>query len=518
MLVAAGVWIGLLALAGVAYRYFVVPHQQAEEEERRDEAISKTGSSSRFQSSVRIAHDAFSGYSVLRSPALAERMTNRGIRLDFQDDGADYEARIRALQSGSVQMAVFTIDALLIASAGLGEFPATILLVIDETRGADALVAHSAGVPDLDALNSPLARVVYTPSSPSETLARVVHDQFNIDAPVMSWLDPAADIDTVFRRLTQAVPTAPRAYVLWEPYLSRALEIPGVNVLVDTSQVRGAIVDVLVASRAWLAEEGGVARAVVEEYLATAYEVERSKGWTKLVQTDAKSNGDALTDAQAQHLVDGIVWKNTLENYAHFGILEGTAARGVQHLEGMIRRLASLLVRSGALQSHPLEGRESWLYYDGILRQLQADSFHPALGKAAGQLGQDAPIRADATLPSLTDAEWLNLLPVGSLRVPPIRFGRGAARLNRSAGRALDQLAERIEAWPSYYLTIVGQSRVGGDEAANRTLAEQRAAAVVQQLVQLGVPKARMRAIARIGVGSGGAAQSVKFEVGQAPY
>lgn len=519
VLLAGLIWVLVIGAAAVAYRFLVVPMQQKEQAKEERERIAGTGSESRFSSSVVIANDAFSGYSVLRSGGLAERMADRGIRLDLRDDGADYRSRIRALQAGEVQAAVFTVDALLSASAELGEFPATILLVIDETRGADAVVAYEAGVRDLDGLNDLAARVVYTAASPSETLARVVHDQFRIDVPIDTWLEPASDIDTVYRRFLQTAPTAKRGFVLWEPYLSRALAQDGVVRLVDTDRLRGSIVDVLVASRTWLAGEGGpIAKALVEEYLRAAYEVERTNSWKLTVRQDAQAIGDDLTDEQAQSLVDGIAWKNTLENYAHFGILEGTEARGVQHLEDIIRRLGHLLERTGALSAHPLEGRESWLYYDAILRGLQEEGFHPAFGRQGSELGQDAPIRQAAALPSLSDAEWGALVPVGSLRVPPIRFGRGGARINRSATRALEELAERFEAWPSYYLTVVGQSRQGGDAEANRVLANARAEAVLAKLIELGVAKARLRSIARVGVGSGGAAQSVKFEVGQAPY
>ena len=53
---------------------------------------------------------------------------------DLVDDGADYSQRIEALQSGEIQLAAFTIDALITASAELGELPATIVALIDETR------------------------------------------------------------------------------------------------------------------------------------------------------------------------------------------------------------------------------------------------------------------------------------------------------------------------------------------------------------------------------------------------
>ena len=57
---------------------------------------------------------------------------------------ADYPARMKTVQSGETPLAVFTIDALLNTTPTAGEPPATIIMVIDETRGADAMIGlHS---------------------------------------------------------------------------------------------------------------------------------------------------------------------------------------------------------------------------------------------------------------------------------------------------------------------------------------------------------------------------------------
>ena len=62
-----------------------------------------------------------------------------------------------------------------------------------------------------------------------------------------------------------------RAFVLWEPYVSKALKQPGVHVLLDSSKLQGYIVDVLVAERQFLKDHPDKVKAVVEAYLVRSY-------------------------------------------------------------------------------------------------------------------------------------------------------------------------------------------------------------------------------------------------------
>ena len=60
-------------------------------------------------------------------------------------------------------------------------------------------------------------------------------------------------IDDVYKQFLAAPPSEPTAFVLWEPFVSkRLLERPEARVLVDSSQFKGYIVDVLVAQQKWL--------------------------------------------------------------------------------------------------------------------------------------------------------------------------------------------------------------------------------------------------------------------------
>ena len=93
------------------------------------------------------------------------------------------------MKRGDTPLAVFTIDALIKASADAGELPGTIVMLIDETASAVALVAYKQGLKNIDALDNAAARIVATRDSPSETLARVVISTFRLpNLPADCWI------------------------------------------------------------------------------------------------------------------------------------------------------------------------------------------------------------------------------------------------------------------------------------------------------------------------------------------
>lgn len=464
---------------------------------------------------VALSLDAFSGYWVFRTDAFAQELALRGIDLELVDDNADYAARMKALRTGRTPVAVFTLDSLIQASARLGETPVTVVMVIDETIGADAMIAYKSAVPDIDALNTPEARVVATPDSPSQTLAQVVMASFQLDRlPGDPWdrADGAAD---VLRRFQDADRQAKTAYVLWEPYVSKALEAKDAHVLIDSSHFRGFIVDVLVVNREFLLTDEAAVRSIVESYLRTLYDQRRNAGGlAAAVREDAKRTGEPLTRAQAERLVEGVWWKSTQENYAHMGL---DSLEGIQPLDRSIRNIGAVQMRTtGDARVAELASNPSVLYYDGILRDLREAGFHPSVVRRPGDEDR-GPSRAVAVA-ALNDEQWSALRPVGTLRVPPIVFARGTATLTRHSKFELDRLVDSLEAWPHYYVSVVGSARVDGDAEANRVLATRRAEAAAAYLNEQGIAAQRVRAIGTEPEAADGEAQTVRFILGMTPY
>jgi hypothetical protein len=509
----AVVWLVLLAiLGGAVWLFYTKP---------RDEQLNQaTGSSSQYTHEITIAADLFSGYAVLRSEQMRDNLKASGIRLTMEDDKADYGARLEALEDGDVQMAVYTIDSLLMAGANAGGFPASIVMVIDETKGADAVLAYKDAVGSLQALDDPDARFVLTPSSPSEFLARVVKSHFKLPNLSGDWMIEADGAADVLQKLKDADRADKTAYVLWEPQVSQAKQLPGVEVILDSSRIKGLIVDVLVARREYLRDHPDKVRAVVEAYSRAAHHYRsQPDGFAALVKSDDPS----LSDAEAKSLVDGIQWKNTLENYAHFGLVRGAAAGDLPSLEDMIANVTDVLIKTGAVGSDPLGGRHSSLYFDQVLTGMKADNFHPAnrmnlidgLGQGTGDLQG---VRTNAHLGSLSDSQWQTLQSVGDLDVPSIGFRRGSAAISLSSEHELKRLKRMLDSFPTFYLRVIGQARAVGDPEANRRLARSRAESVVTFLKGEGVGTNRIRTESASAGSRAGSAQSVRFELGQVPY
>ncbi|MEZ6133508.1 MAG: phosphate ABC transporter substrate-binding/OmpA family protein [Pirellulaceae bacterium] len=496
------VWLGILAIGVLTYRLWYVPTAEEKEHAEQEEVIDATSGSSQYQARVRLGLDAFSGYAILRSDEMNQQLRTRGIKLDLIDDGADYQKRLSGLAAGELQMAAFPIDALLRASQAAGSLPATIVAIIDETRGADALVAYKSKFPTVDSLNSADTKFVLVGDSPSETLVRVLLHDFQLDAVHASAIAPVSTEREVIARYKAATPQGNEVFVTWEPVVSELLVNDQMHVLIDTSSQSGYIVDALVVSRDYLIKNQDVVRQVVESYFRARYAFADDQKLAELVRRDANEAGSNITPEQAQKLVSGILWKNTQENMAHFGL----QSANVPLIEDLIDRIKRVLLETKGLENDPTGGDSRKIFYEQVLSQLQTAGFHPGTAPES--------VRGDVELRRLSDQQWEQLTPVGTLSVPPLVFARGTAKLTGRSQSVLDELVEKLKSWPQYYVMIRGNAGAIGDATANRRLAKQRADAALQYLQTAGVADERIRAIE----GELSGDMSVTFVLGQPAY
>ena len=522
LLIFCGIWIVLALLIAGGYKLVYQPlkakmdqsalveseekekaslaEQEKIEEQKERALLSQTASQSRYKYTVNFGIDSFSGYSVFRSDDFQKALGVNKIKMNLHDDGADYKSRLQDLKDNKINMAVFTIDALIKASSEMGELPATIIFVTDETRRADAMVAYKSAIPNVDALNSPDVNFVLTKNSPSETLARVVMSNFSLDLVDENSFVGANGAEDVYKKLLASDPTKHNAYVLWEPYVTKALSDPNVHVLVDSSRFQGYIVDVVVVNRQFLTEH----REVVDMFTRSYFSVlnKHSERMNSLVFNDSKVLGSSMSREESEKVAEGIWWKNTVENYHHFGLVDD---RKLQLLEDMIVNITAVLIKTGAISSDPTNGRPNLLYFDEVLKAMQS-SFN------AGTI-QEAIKDFAKPLPALTDRQWDALAPVGKLNVQEIRFSRGRPDISEESYVILDRLIDTLATWPDYYVVVSGNVSNRGDVEANKELSLMRAEAVRKYLAQKGVSSNRMK----VKVGKIGKISSVEFVLGESP-
>ncbi|PHR95258.1 MAG: hypothetical protein COA78_30545 [Blastopirellula sp.] len=513
VLIASSIWLFAAVLIAVVCKFWIFPANDAdlaaEKEKARQQIIKGTSSDSRYKHNVTFALDGFSGYAPERSQKFHDELARKSIKVALQDDGANYQARLQSLMSGETQMAAFPLDALIVeiraaqkSGADLSVMP-SIVAICDETRGADAMVAYKKSVPSIDALNDSEIKFHLTAHSPSETLTRVVSSHFQLDElgtdPSHAFVE-ANGAAEVYDRYRKSDPNTKQVFVMWEPYVTKALENPNMHVVVDSSRFKGYIVDAIVCSRDYLAKNPNVVKDVVESHLRALHSYRNTM--TKLVLEDAIKTDLTISEKQAEQLVEGVWWKNTLENYSHMGV---GSDRSLQHIEDILTNLTDVLLTTGAIDKDPTDDRPNLLYYSKILEDLEASGFHPS----------SEVIRDDTTvLAKLSDQQWTKLDPLGTLDIDQLVFRRGSSNLESRSYRVLDELAEKLKTWPYAYLEIRGDGSRRGDPAANKQLAKERAESALSYLIDKGVNSNRVRAIGIEPTGT----TSVSFVLGQLPY
>lgn len=324
------------------------------------------------------------------------------------------------------------------------------------------MLAYKSKFPDVDKLNRSDVRFVLVGDSPSETLARVVMQDFGLDQLSSTSIQRVASPEAILAKYKAATPQTDEVFVTWEPYVSQMLANDQLHVLVDSSRFTGYIVDTLVVSRDFLLKNGPVVESILEAYFTALHAFREEDAMIKLLLQDAKETKQELTEAQAKRLVQGIQWKNTLENLAHFGKRAGALV----HIEDILSRISSVLVKAGAIDQPDSSKQFTKYFYDRPIESLLNKNFHPGLANET--------IREEAKLSALSDAQWGKLTTVGTLSVPELVFVRGSPNLTEASKRTLDDLAQKLQAWPQYYLIIRGNASQAGDTQANIKLASQR--------------------------------------------
>jgi OmpA-OmpF porin, OOP family len=135
--------------------------------------------------------------------------------------------------------------------------------------------------------------------------------------------------------------------------------------------------------------------------------------------------------------------------------------------------------------------------------KLSGDALYDdAAGQIRAGLGKDFPqnfqFKADvSTKPAAApvDATVCQQLFSELLGKAKIRFESGRAAIDPDSAGLLDHLIETASRCPTVNIEVAGHTDTDGDDAANQSLSERRAQAVVDDLVKAGLPASRFTAV-----------------------
>ncbi len=428
---------------------------------------------------VVVALDNWVGYFILRSPEMENAMRRAGYILSCEDDQADYGRRMDRLKAGDIDFAVATVDSFILNGAPR-HYPGAIIMVIDESKGGDAILARKEKVPGLDALKGRTdVRVAFTPDSPSHHLAKAAADHFNVPE-----LLPAGKLrietNGSQKAMEKLLAGQTDVAICWEPDVSRALADKNIIKLLGTEDTERLIVDILVAGRKTLQKRPEVVQLLTNTYFRVLKKYRESPD----LLTDQVKKETGLSKKAVAAMLKGVQWVNFSDNCEKwFGI----SAPGQFADEGLIDTIAAsarILQNAGDFDASPVPDDDPYrLTNSSFLETVFAQGLTGSFTSTPGGAGASGMVNSlETPFSPLSDAQWNALKEVGTLKVDPIVFQQGAADLNLIAKKVLDNAVDRLKHYPNFRIVIKGHTDVRGDQGQNEILSRDRADAVARYL------------------------------------
>ncbi|MGD8837130.1 MAG: phosphate ABC transporter substrate-binding/OmpA family protein [Desulfobacteraceae bacterium] len=470
--VVGAVLIVIIVILGALGVKFYLPYFEKNQQRATTDA-------SKTKGKIVVALDNWTGYFVLRSPEMENAMRRAGYIFICEDDQADYGRRMDRLKAGEIDFAVATVDSYILNGANRN-YPGAIVMVIDESKGGDAILARKEKVPGLDAIKGRNdIRVAFTPNSPSHHLAKAAADHFSVPE-----LTPQGKlrIETNGSQVAMEKLLSGQADVAicWEPNVSRALANKNILKLLGTEDTERLIVDILVAGRKTLQKKPEVVQLVINTYFRVLKKYrENADLLTKEVKKETGLSKDAVVA-----MLKGVHWVNFNENCEKwFGI----SVPGQYADEGLVETIeasAQILKNAGDFSRTPIPDDDPYrLTNSRFLETLFAKGLTGSFTAGVDVTGGSAAINSlEIRFASLSEKQWSRLKQVGTLKVEPIIFQQGATALDLIAKKVVDQAVERLKHYPNFRIVIKGHTDIRGDGRQNALLSKDRADAVARYM------------------------------------
>jgi len=452
-----------------------------------------TTDAAKTKGKIVVALDNWVGYFILRSPEMENAMRRAGYILICEDDQADYARRMERLKEGQIDFAVATVDSFIL-NGEPKNYPGAIVMVIDESKGGDAILARKAHVAGLDALKGRTdVRVAFTPNSPSHHLAKAAADHFNIPE-LLPHGKLRIETNGSQKAMEKLLAGQTDVAICWEPDVSRAMSDKGIVKLLGTEDTERLIVDILVAGRKSLQKKPEVVQLLLNTYFRVLKKYRENPAL--LIEQVKKETG--LSKDAVTAMLKGVQWVNFSDNCDKWFGIAAPGQFADQGLVDTITASARILQNAGDFPVNPIPDNDPYRltnssFLEAIFARGLTGSFTVATG---GSNGAGAINSLETPFGPLNEMQWNALKEVGTLKVDPIVFQQGATELDMIAKKVIDNAVERLKHYPNFRIVVEGHTDVRGDKQQNTILSKDRADAVARYLrVVYNVDPNRMRVI-----------------------
>ena len=422
---------------------------------------------------ITIALDSWIGYFPLQSPVYRKLMRDEGYRINVVDDQANYPRRMEDLQKGKTDFAVCTIDSYLIN--GLDKaYPGTIVAVIDESKGGDAVVAWKDKIDNMDTLKTKTGiRIAFTPDSPSHHLLKALGVHFGIPFLLEargSWRVETVGAEQAYRKL---MGKDVEAAVIWEPHVTESLSNPGIIKLLGTEDTEKLVIDILLVNRAFSREKAEVVQIALAKYFETLKVYSDDPA---LLEEDIVRH-TRMKAEKVKPMLAGVRWVGYRENTRWFGV-DGGGTTYREELPSSIDSTVEILMETGDFDSNPLPNEDPYtLINSSFIETIYISGYTPDAAEA------DAENSLERKFPPLSEEQWEKLKVVGSLTLRHVTFRSGTSELDEWGELQIDQIVENVRHYPNFRIVIEGHTSSRGDEQANLALSRERADSVKGYMV-----------------------------------
>jgi outer membrane protein OmpA-like peptidoglycan-associated protein/ABC-type amino acid transport substrate-binding protein len=362
------------------------------------------------------------------------------------------------------------------------------IMLVDNTRGADAIIARDPAIKRVEDLaGKSVALVQFTPSH-GMLIDAIENSSMTARAKQqvkMIFIKPEEGTSGVRSAL---VGGQVDAAVLWDPDLSLAVRDAKANVIYSTKTASNLIFDLMACDQRELAKPQNV--EVFQKFV---------DGWMEGVDA-AKADPDRAVEALVgteeffrvlasnegkpfvKGLFSNLLWTGLSDNARLLGLAGDT-----NHYERVYARFDQIYRAAGSL-ANPKSPVIS-----------PQDSFDYRFIRAA--LGRDVKAKEAAAKPAqtYTDAgrSQAKVAPAPVTKPVEVSFPSGSAELSKRAQQVIDQkMVPFIENNGSAYFELSGNTDSVGSEASNQSLSMRRARAVAEYLErQWEIPAARLKVV-----------------------